>query len=311
MVYPAAELADMANGTINSIKFYASTPASEAWTSTWQVFVSEVADATISDFYGPGTIVYEGSLDGTQEEMEITFDAPYEYHGGNLLVGVYNITTGNYKSVTWAGETVDGASVSGYNYSSLSGISATQRNFLPKTTFAYVSGSTPEPPVAGLNITPNPPFELGYRPINGWMDVYPVKLYNEGADLIISGTISNTAGINAFELSEEIENVSLPTEEALEFNIIANAEGATAGEYTEEFTMFTIETRDITVIPVTANFYEAGEADIVETAKAINGDVTETPADLQANYKLYGMTEMKADAVYSIAFTEDNKITII
>ena len=140
MVYPAAELADMANGTINSVKFYASTPAAEAWTGTWQVFVAEVDDATISSFYGPGTVVYEGALDATQEEMLITFSTPYAYNGGNLLVGVYQTTTGNYKSVTWAGETVNGASVQGYSYSGLSAVNPTQRDFLPKTTFDYSAG---------------------------------------------------------------------------------------------------------------------------------------------------------------------------
>ncbi|MBO4575315.1 MAG: choice-of-anchor J domain-containing protein [Bacteroidales bacterium] len=140
MVYPASELSAMNGGTINGITFYASSPAAEAWTSTWQVFVDEVADATISDFAGPGTVVYEGTLDGTGEEMAIEFTTPYQYNGGNLLIGVYNTTTGNYKSVTWAGETVEGASVQGYNYGSLSSISATQRNFLPKTTFAYTTG---------------------------------------------------------------------------------------------------------------------------------------------------------------------------
>ena len=39
MVYPAAELSEMNGGTINAITFYTSSPASEAWTSTWQVFV--------------------------------------------------------------------------------------------------------------------------------------------------------------------------------------------------------------------------------------------------------------------------------
>ena len=140
MVYPAAELSAMNGGTINGITFYASSPATDAWGSTWQVFVSEVADATISDFYGPGTVVYEGTLDGTQDEMEIAFTTPYQYNGGNLLIGVYNIATGTYKSVSWYGETVDGASVQGYNYSNLSSVNATQRNFLPKTTFAYTTG---------------------------------------------------------------------------------------------------------------------------------------------------------------------------
>ena len=143
MVYPAAELGDMENGTITGLTFYASSPATEAWTATWQVFVTEVNDATISAFNGPGTVVYEGALDGTGSEMTINFATPYTYQGGNLLVGVYNTVTGNYKSVTWAGETVSGASVQGYSYSGLGSVSPTQRNFLPKTTFTYTPGEAP------------------------------------------------------------------------------------------------------------------------------------------------------------------------
>ena len=142
MVYPAAELGSMSGGTINSIKFYASTPATASWgNANFQVFVAEVDYTTISDFAGPGTIVYEGALDGTQSEVEITFSSPYAYNGGNLLVGVYNTVKGTYKSITWAGETVSGASVQGYSSSSLSSVSPTQRNFLPKTTFNFTNTS--------------------------------------------------------------------------------------------------------------------------------------------------------------------------
>lgn len=137
MVYPQAELVDMVDGTITGMKFYASTPASEAWTGTWQVSLMEVSNATISEFAGPGTVVYEGTLDGTQPEMEIIFTNPYSYEGGNLLVCVYQTVKGNYKSITWTGEEVTGVSVQGYNSSSLDGVSPTQRNFLPKTTFEY------------------------------------------------------------------------------------------------------------------------------------------------------------------------------
>ena len=143
MVYPAAELSNMSFGSITSMTFYASTPAEEEWTSTWQVFLSEVDDASISSFYGPSTVVYEGTLNGTASEMTINFTTPYQYNGGNLLVGVYNIAKGNYKSVTWIGETVEGASVQGYDYNSLDGVSPTQRNFLPKTTFGYIPGEAP------------------------------------------------------------------------------------------------------------------------------------------------------------------------
>ena len=141
MVYPAAELEDMDGGTITSMTFYASSPASDSWgNANFQVFLTEVANATISAYVGPGTIVYEGALDGTQSEMTITFTTPYVYNGGNLLVGVYNTVAGDYVSITWAGEQVTGASITGYSYSSLDGVSATQRNFLPKTTFGYTPG---------------------------------------------------------------------------------------------------------------------------------------------------------------------------
>jgi hypothetical protein len=139
MVYPAAELEEMAEGEISAITFYTTSPAADAWTGTWQVFLTEVESATISAFVGPGTVVYTGALDATGAEMEITFSEPYHYNGGNLLIGVYETATGNYKSVTWAGETVTGASVQGYSYNGLSSISPTQRNFLPKITFTYES----------------------------------------------------------------------------------------------------------------------------------------------------------------------------
>ena len=310
MVYPAAELADMAEGTINSIKFYPSSPASDAWTSTWQVFVSEVADATISDFYGPGTVVYEGILDGTQGEMEITFNAPYAYQGGNLLIGVYNITTGNYKSVTWAGETVVGASVQGYNYSSLSGITASQRDFLPKTTFYYESGSGPVPPTEGVSITPNP-VALAYRPTNGWMEPMTMRIHNGLENAVtMTGNMSNTAGVNAFVMSEEIDNVVLEAENDFVVEIDINRNAA-AGDYAEQFTLFYVEnSRDIAVVPVTATFYEAGEADIVETAKTINpASFDETPENLHANY--FGYEQHTAlDAVYQFTLAKDSWFSV-
>ena len=142
MVYPASEFGNMDGGTISSMTFYASSPAAAAWTGTFQVFLKEVSTATISEFSGTegATIVYEGALDATGSTMEIVFTTPYTYNGGNLLVGVYQTVKGNYKSVTWAGENVTGASVQGYSSSSLDGVSPTQRDFLPKTTFNYTPG---------------------------------------------------------------------------------------------------------------------------------------------------------------------------
>ncbi len=144
-VIPADGLADMEGGTISQMTFYLSSPAQESWGSAeFQVFMKEVNDATISAFSGTAdaTIVYEGSLDGTQSEMTIEFTSEYQYQGGNLLVGIYQTETGTYKSATFTGAEVNGASISGYSYDSFDAISATQRNFVPKTTFTYTpSGS--------------------------------------------------------------------------------------------------------------------------------------------------------------------------
>ena len=142
MVYPASELSVMNGGQISGLTFGISSPATEAWTGTFQVFVKEVSDATVSDFTGTtgATTVYTGTLDGTGSTMTVNFTAPYTYNGGNLLVGFYLTTTGNYKSISWAGETVSGASVQGYSYTGLSSVTASQRDFLPKTTFTYTGG---------------------------------------------------------------------------------------------------------------------------------------------------------------------------
>lgn len=145
-VMPSTEIAEMAGSTINSMKFYATTPALEAWTSTFRVFMKEVGNTAIDAFNGTdgATIVYEGLLDGTGSEMTIDFSTPYYYNGGHLLVGVYNVTKGNYKSVTWSGVTVTDASVQGYSYSSLEEIDPTQRDFIPKTTFGFIPACDPK-----------------------------------------------------------------------------------------------------------------------------------------------------------------------
>ena len=145
-VMPSTELVEMVGCDIVNMKFYATSPASDRWTSTFRVFMKEVFDASINAFSGTGgaTVVYEGLLDGTGSEMTIHFNTPYHYNGGNLLVGVYNITKGNYKAVTWAGVTATDASVQGYDYTSLEAIEPTQQNFIPKTTFVYMPICEPQ-----------------------------------------------------------------------------------------------------------------------------------------------------------------------
>ncbi len=141
-VVPTNQLGEMTGGTISQMDFYLTSPAAVAWTGTFQVFLMEVDDETINAYYGPdnATIVYEGQLDGTQDIMTVAFSNNYTYGGNDLLVGVYQIEKGNYKSATFAGASVTGASGQGYNSSSLANVTFNQRNFIPKTTFTYTIG---------------------------------------------------------------------------------------------------------------------------------------------------------------------------
>ncbi|MCQ2315411.1 MAG: choice-of-anchor J domain-containing protein [Bacteroidales bacterium] len=160
IVYPAEMLAEMEGGEITSMKFYLSSSASAAWDPAhFVVYMMEVPGTTVSAFTEPenATIVYEGSLNGTGTEMVVTLDTPFEYEGGNLLVGVNNTVIGTYKSCSFYGTTVSGASVQGYSYSSLSAITPTQRNFIPKTTFVCgeAKGSINDRTFIGFNLYDN------------------------------------------------------------------------------------------------------------------------------------------------------------
>ena len=138
MIYPAEMLEEMEGGEITSLKYYISSSATGPWSGdVFNVYLMEVNDPTLTAYYtsANATIVYTGSLDGQGTEMNIEFDTPYLYSGGNLLIGIEETVCGTYKSCSFYGITATGASASGYSSSALSAVTFTQRNFLPKTTF--------------------------------------------------------------------------------------------------------------------------------------------------------------------------------
>ena len=131
----------LTNGTISKLTFYLSTSASVAWTATFQVYMAEVESTTLSAVVGPEacTVVYTGTLDATGTTMEINLDQPYTYQGGNLLIGTYVQTAGNYKSASFYGVAATSA---GYcSYTSYSGLTNVAQNFMAKTTFTYTGGT--------------------------------------------------------------------------------------------------------------------------------------------------------------------------
>ena len=156
-IIPATQLTSMVGGTINAITFYPSSVATtnSTWSNTSQtVFLKEVSGTTLNgSFSGTSgaTTVKEALLEmptaGTA--YTITFDTPYTYNGGNLLIGVYNTDDGSYNKVEWYGTSnlTSGVSAYGNNNSSLSSVGYTAQSFLPKTTFTYMPAVTSNDPV--------------------------------------------------------------------------------------------------------------------------------------------------------------------
>ncbi len=150
-IYPASTIdaavttMGMNGGTITGLTYYLSSPATAAWTGTWEVKLKEVpvTTTTLSAFLDmtDATTVYTGLLDGTSSTLTIEFTTPYTYQGGNLLVEVSQTTKGNYKSAYFYGESVSNASWQGYNSSSWSSITGSVKDFIPKTTFTFTGGT--------------------------------------------------------------------------------------------------------------------------------------------------------------------------
>ena len=155
MIYPAEMLEEMEGGEITSLKYYISSAASGPWTgNVFNVYMMEVPNTTMSAFQGSAnaTIVYTGGLDGQGTTMTINLDTPYTYDGGNLLVGIEEVTASTWKSCGFYGIEATGASGSGYSSASVTAVPFTQRNFLPKTTFTCGDGAKGSRNFIGFNV---------------------------------------------------------------------------------------------------------------------------------------------------------------
>ena len=150
VVIPATDLEEMTGGTITSIKFYTNSNYIPYTTvAAADVYLMEV-DYTEISAYEPkesATIVYQGTLDFVAVdgggEVTIELATPFVYNGGNLLIGTENQTDAGYKFIYFLGQQVPGASIAGSNGSNPADAPATQRNFIPQTTFTYTPGEGP------------------------------------------------------------------------------------------------------------------------------------------------------------------------
>ena len=306
-VIPANDLAEVNGGTITSVKFY-TTGNNMPYTtvSTVDVYLKEVDYTMISAFEAKDDcqVVYTGTMEFEAEGEGgfclITFDTPFTYYGGNLLVGCENTTDAGWKNIYFYGQTVDGASVAGYNSSSLDGVNPTQRNFIPKTTFYYL-GET------NLVTTPDP-IDLGYRPNGAWMHPMEVNIFNYGTET----TINNVAVTNNNYFQLGIENINVPF--TLGHNVgfdvnlstVGNASGVVNGNLVVNY-----GDNEVTLFDVSATAYTPVSPDVWEHAQLVSSfpftaTLNANSVPLYDNYRLPPASIADgADAVYKLVFTKD------
>ena len=140
-VIPAAELTEIAGGTIRSITYYTS---STTLTTNWggvilDVYMAEVDNSTFSTatFIDWETLnnVYTGTVSLSNGMMTIAFDQNYTYNGGNLLIGFKTNTEGTTtQNVSWTASSRSSEYNVVYQYSNNS---ASRTYYFPKVTFSY------------------------------------------------------------------------------------------------------------------------------------------------------------------------------
>lgn len=140
-VIPAADLAPMQWGIISQLTFYAQQNNVDWGNAQFEVYMAEVSADTISaltDWGSMELVKTAGSLSIVNNKMVVTLNAPYQYQGGNLLIGFKQTVAGTYSTSTWYGVTATGASMSGKGSDA-----DAQRNFLPKMLIDFAPGEQP------------------------------------------------------------------------------------------------------------------------------------------------------------------------
>ena len=197
-LYPADSLSDMAGGTITKLTFYLSSPASEAWTGTFQLSLKETDATSLSALDETDLItVYTGGMDASGSTLEVEFDEAFTYSGGNLIIDWYVSAAGNWKSASFTASSVTGAGC----YRSSSSGSVSVVNYLPKVTFDYTPGAGGGPQckkpgsIAASNISTSSA-DLNWENGENGSGVFTVE-YKKAADQEWTVLIENTNALSA------------------------------------------------------------------------------------------------------------------
>ena len=148
-IIPASSLTDVQWGTITQLTFYTSTTSASFGSDTWAVYAAETSASTLTDLVDWNTLTKvrnAATVSVADGKMVITFDTPFHYENGNLLIGFEQ--TGGYTSynISWTGITAtSGVSYYSYSYYYYGSYYTDDgaSSFLPKMTIDYIPGEEP------------------------------------------------------------------------------------------------------------------------------------------------------------------------
>lgn len=149
-IVPAADLADLLYANISKMTFYATSDEGSMGTATFDILIGELDGVTAFENYeffnwSEMTSVYSGSLSLSESKMEITLAAPYQYMGGDLLIGFTETASGSTSNYFgWYGAATTGyCAYGGYEMTAYGYTDYGRYQFMPKTTFSYTPGTAP------------------------------------------------------------------------------------------------------------------------------------------------------------------------
>ena len=150
-IIPNTKISGLSNSQIEKITFYGNSAKDTNWgNAEFDIFITEVSTtrtvftSTTYDNWEEMSLVYCGvlSYEGASKSLVITLKNPYEYSGGNLLIGIKQTKAGSNNSFSWYGETQTGNTA----IRNSSGAATGNASFLPKMKFTYSTASTHKKP---------------------------------------------------------------------------------------------------------------------------------------------------------------------
>lgn len=142
MVYPSWMLTALNGNTITALTLYVNTPFSASLGGI-TVKLSEIADTAVGSAifdHSAADNVYTGAVSAPSGEIVFTFDNPYQYNGGNLLLTVTSDGTATENVYSeFLGISRTAGSIAAVSFMGMD--LAASEDFLAKATFTYSQSS--------------------------------------------------------------------------------------------------------------------------------------------------------------------------